>query len=317
MPRAETVRVPLEEIRRTVEDLDGKHARDRSRRDPKDAQALRGRPQQTVSIPLAEIRHTICDLDRRHAEERIQGGAQDRPQAASRSQPRDGMAVLPPEAVARTLSDLDHQYTEGITRSRRASRLQEVLGSETRDGKLRVPLEEIVRISDDLVRQRAEDRQARQSRRASQPHQAQQDGPVRRNLHGAGATEIVQPPSTPKSNLSPQTPPSRKRRSAQQEGLLTPPPSGQGRRRKRPRLLHEAAHLQQQSLDAILQHRESCYRAKKDASVERSWCKEVPFALQVETTKSFYKAFTDERTLPISHCIFCYRKSPLARITII
>lgn len=280
-------------------------------------QALRERPQETVRVPLDEIRRTLCDLDRQHAEERARRREGDRLQTASGPQPRGGKVMLPPEEVARTLGGLDHQHTEEITRRRRAARPQEVLESETRNGKLRVPLEEIVRVSDGLARQRAEDRQTHQFRWASQTHQAHQDGSARRGLQGAGATELVQRPSTPESTFPPQTPPSRKRRSAQQEGLLTPPPSGQGRRRKKPRLLHEAAQLQQRSLDAILQHRETCFHAKKDASEGRSWCKEVPLTLQVETSKSFYEAFTDERTLSVSHCSFCYRRCPPAKLTII
>jgi hypothetical protein len=212
--------------------------------------------------------------------------------------------MLPPEEVTRTLSDLNRQHTEEITRRRRAARPLEVLESEARNGKLRAPLE-VVRISDALARKRAEDRQTPQFRRASS---------VRPSLQGAGLTEHMERPRTPDSTFPP---PSRKRRNAQQEGLQTPPPSGQSRRRKKPRLLHETAQLQQQSLAAILQRRESCFLVKKDASVGRSWCKEVPLALQVETSKSFYEAFTDERTLSISHCVFCYRKCPPAKLTVI
>ncbi|KAM4063291.1 hypothetical protein HRG_013851 [Hirsutella rhossiliensis] len=168
---------------------------------------------------------------------------------------------------------------------------QEATALQPRNGKAIVPLEEIVGTLDDLERQRAE---ARARPRASD-------------------TEPVRRPNTPEMTLRPpQTPPSRKRRGERQEGLLTPvtpPPSGQGRPRKRPRLPHEAVQFQQRSVDAILQHRE-CIGRK--ILVQRS-----TLALQVETSKSFYEAFTDERTLPISHCIFCYRKFPPARLTIL
>ncbi|KAK7428981.1 hypothetical protein QQZ08_004493 [Neonectria magnoliae] len=331
MPRAEPVKVPLEEIRRTLEDLDRQRARDRSRRVPEATQPrdeggrelvdeatlqpLREAPQEPVRIPLDEIRRTIYDLDRQHAEEGAHRREGNRPPKASEPQPRGGKVILPPKEIAHTLSDLDRQHAEETTRRRRVARPQEVMESEfrnaklrvpledvtrtlhglerrhtqetahrrqgtllqtamepqLRDGKLRVPLEEIVRISDGLDREHAE----HQAGRPRQPHQARRG---RQCPQRPGATELLQRPTTPEPTFPPQTPPSRKRRSAQQ-GLLTPPPSGQGRPRKRPRLLHETVQLQQRSIDAILQHRESCFRAKKDASVGRSWCKEVPLAL--------------------------------------
>ncbi|KAH6955958.1 hypothetical protein BKA56DRAFT_502783, partial [Ilyonectria sp. MPI-CAGE-AT-0026] len=91
--------------------------------------------------------------------------------------------------------------------------------------------------------------------------------------------------------------------------LLTPPPTRPDRRPKRPRPLGEVTELQRKSIESILQHYETCFRDKEEASVSRSWCNEVPLAVQVEAAKSFYRAFTDEKTLPIAHCVFCYRKS--------
>ncbi|KJZ70496.1 hypothetical protein HIM_10125 [Hirsutella minnesotensis 3608] len=199
-------------------------------------------------------------------------------------EPQQEPARIPLDEIRRTLHGLDRQRAEERAGRRQGAPQQEATALQPRNGKTIVPIEEIASTLDDLGRQRAEAR-ARQR-----------------------AEMTVRPP---------QTPPSRKRRGAQLEGLLTPPPSGQGRPRKRPRLLPEAVQLQQRSIDAILQHQESCFRAKKDASVGRSWCKEVPLALQVETSKSFYDAFTDEKTLPISHCIFCYRKFPPAKLTIL
>ncbi|KAH6949719.1 hypothetical protein BKA56DRAFT_714777, partial [Ilyonectria sp. MPI-CAGE-AT-0026] len=77
-----------------------------------------------------------------------------------------------------------------------------------------------------------------------------------------------------------------------------------------PRPIRETVQLQREPLKSILPYHEheSCFRDKKEASATRSWCKEVPLALQVDAAKSFYQAFTDKTTLPISYCVFCYRK---------
>ncbi|CAH0024849.1 unnamed protein product [Clonostachys rhizophaga] len=78
MPREKSVRVPIDEIRRTLEDLDG-------RRTGNGAGGRSGPPysivpnssayqsthrlrQEPVRVPLDEIRTTLEDLDRRHAE---------------------------------------------------------------------------------------------------------------------------------------------------------------------------------------------------------------------------------------------------------
>ncbi|RSL80314.1 hypothetical protein CEP52_017409 [Fusarium oligoseptatum] len=279
MPRPEPAKVPPEEIRRTLEDLGRQHARDRSQRVPEPI-----RPRDDGGRGLVD-------------EATLQ---------ALREAPQ-GPVRVPLDEIRRTMRELDHQHAEERTHHRGRHHLRKGSESQPRDGKLKVPPEEIVRVSDSLDREHAE-------RQAGRPRPAHQARRGRQSPQEPGATELLQRP-TPEPTFPPQTPPSRKRRSTQ--GLLTPPPSGQRRPRKRPRLLHETVQLQQRSINAILQHRESYHRAKRDASVTRSWCKEVPVALQVETTKSFYEAFTDERTLPISHCIFCYRKFPPARITII
>ncbi|XP_044721137.1 ATP-dependent DNA helicase PIF1 [Hirsutella rhossiliensis] len=79
---------------------------------------------------------------------------------------------------------------------------------------------------------------------------------------------------------------------------------------KRPRPMRETVQLQRDSVESILHHYNATFRVKEQASSTRSWCNEVPVALQVEAAKSFYQAFTEERTLPVSHCVFCYRKTP-------
>ncbi|KAM4064310.1 PIF1-like helicase [Hirsutella rhossiliensis] len=84
----------------------------------------------------------------------------------------------------------------------------------------------------------------------------------------------------------------------------------QGAPPKRPRPMRETVQLQRDSVESILHHYNATFRVKEQASSTRSWCNEVPVALQVEAAKSFYQAFTEERTLPISHCVFCYRKTP-------
>ncbi|KJZ70297.1 hypothetical protein HIM_10304 [Hirsutella minnesotensis 3608] len=105
----------------------------------------------------------------------------------------------------------------------------------------------------------------------------------------------LRPP--PPARPIPHTPSPRKRvRDPQLEGLPTPPPTRPDRPGKRTRPSQETAPLQPESLEAILRYHESRFRDKEKESVTRSWCKEVPLPLQVETAKSFHQAFTDERT---------------------
>ncbi|KAH6973335.1 hypothetical protein EDB80DRAFT_693367 [Ilyonectria destructans] len=153
MPRPEPVKVPLEEIRRTLEDLDRQRARDRAQRgfettqprnrpggafvDETAIQVLRNSSQEPVRAPLDEIRRTLSDLDRQHVEERARGRG-------------GGKAMLPPEEIARTMNDLDRQRAEETTRRRRIARSREVMESDLPNGKLRVPLEEDNRTIDGL-----------------------------------------------------------------------------------------------------------------------------------------------------------------------
>ncbi|KAJ4219832.1 hypothetical protein NW757_014541, partial [Fusarium falciforme] len=340
----EPVRVPLDEIRRTMYDLDRQHAEERAhRREGNRSRVRNGK----ALVPLEEIVRTIDVLDRQNAEETALRKEGRHPQRVLEPRLRGGKVILPPEEIARTLSEVDRQHAEETARPqevmeselrngklrvpleevtgtlddlerqhtqetahrRQGALLQMAMEPQLRDGKLRVPLEEIVRISDGLDRGHAE-------HQASRPRPAHQARRGRQYPQGLDATELLQRPTTPEPTFPPQTPPSRKRHSsAQQGGLLTPPPSGPSRSPKKPKLPDETVQLQQQSLDEFLQYRESCFHAKRDASLSRSWCKEVPLALQVETSKSFYDAFTDETTLSISHCIFCYRKCPPAKLT--
>ncbi|KAJ6436144.1 c2h2 type zinc finger domain-containing protein [Purpureocillium lavendulum] len=151
---------------------------------------------------------------------------------------------------------------------------------------VRVPHEEILRVLHDMDRQRAEDRARRREARYqnSQP---------------------VHPPTTPP----------RKRPREEEEALPTPPPTLPKRSPKRPRPMRETVQLQQDSVESALHQYETCFRAKEQASAMRSWCNEVPLALQVDAARSFYQAFTEERTLPICHCAFCYRKAAPSELT--
>ena len=129
----------------------------------------------------------------------------------------------------------------------------------------------------------------------------EQEGPLRkRQRHESSQQNTTR---VPEDGLSPSL-----ERPGEQEGLLTPPPIQPNRPPKRPRPLHETIQLQQEYIKSFLHHHNSCFQDKEEASETRSWCKEVPLALQVETSKSFYQDFTNETTLPISHCVFCYRK---------
>ncbi|KAL6405949.1 transposase [Ilyonectria robusta] len=265
MPREEPVRVSIDEIRRTLEDLDRRHARGRTPR-------RHGESQQTGAKPREEPRAE----DRGH-----------RPQAVTRR----NTVTVPEDELKRTIAAITQQHAEERLRARAARLRAEEEASE-------------------LDHQGAEE--ALQTQPPATPERIfrapQVPSPQNRQRN--------QPP--PPRRAIPHTPPSRKRlREQPLEGLLTPPPTRPERPQKRPRPSQETAQLQKNSLESILEYHESCFHAKRDASLSRSWCKEAPHALQVETSKSFYEAFTDERMLPISHCTFCYRKCPLANITAI
>ncbi|KAJ3568908.1 hypothetical protein NPX13_g6264 [Xylaria arbuscula] len=248
-----------------------------------------------VEVPPEEIRRTMDDLEHQHTGDDASLSPPNLPVGVRFDNRTPQVLRIPLDDIRRTLHSLDHRRAEEA-RQRQGIAQQQMMTAQPRNNKATVPLDAIVRTIGDLDRQRTK---GQAHLRASNP-------------------ELAQRSNTPEPALGvPQTPPSRKRQSAQRDGLLTPPPSGQGRPPKRIRLPHEVAQLQQRSTNTVLQHREACFGAKKDASVGRSWCKEVPLVLQVETSKSFYDAFTNERTLPISHCIFCYRKSPPAELTVI
>ncbi|KAJ3455137.1 hypothetical protein MRS44_013737 [Fusarium solani] len=265
MPRQEPVRVPIDDIRRTLEDLDRRRTQNRAR-------GRRGASQSTVPNSLASQRavHRRQELVRVH----------------------------PDDATLQALA-------------------------EPRREPVRVPHAEILRMLDHLDRQRAEDR-ARQ--RAGETEQVERPTTPNRlcrppqifpssKRHREEEETLPTPPNTqPNHAPKPSRSPKRRRRSME-ETLPTPRNTQPNRAPKSLRPMPETVQLQRESINSILQHRESCFRDKEEASATRSWCKEVPLALQVEASKSFYQAFTDEKMLPISHCIFCYRKRAPCELT--
>ncbi|KAI1357186.1 hypothetical protein F5Y08DRAFT_347151, partial [Xylaria arbuscula] len=292
--RRELVRVLIDEIRYTLESMDRQHAQD-------GAQRRRGTPQMTTTNSVA-----LQMLDQR---------------------PREPI-IIPLEEVRRTLHDLDQQYSEERDR-RRQGLLQQTVPTP-RNNPLMVPLDEIRRTMEDLDRQHKQNKQEASRRRAmrnlthdiiaTHPHpdlgtslnttthatDKARGQPSRRAEMGLRLQPVAAPPPI---HPFPRTAPPPKRRGDQHE-LPTTPTTRSRHPQKKPRLTSETVRLQRESINAMLQYHESCFRQKEEASLTRSWCKEVPLALQVETSKSFYQAFTDERTLPISHCVFCYRKLP-------
>ncbi|KJZ67958.1 hypothetical protein HIM_12652 [Hirsutella minnesotensis 3608] len=187
--------------------------------------------------------------------------------------PREHPATVSPEEVRRTLRDLESRRSYQRRSYQRRS-------YQRRSQTVRVPHDEILRALHDMDRQRAQDR----ARRREAQYQYAAD---------------TQPPATP----SPKRP-------REEQALPTPPPTQPRRSPKRPRPMRETVQLQRDSVRSTLHHYDACFRVKEQASSTRSWCDEVPVALQEEAAKSFYQAVTEERTLPISHCVFCYRKTP-------
>ncbi|KAH7109762.1 hypothetical protein EDB81DRAFT_858327, partial [Dactylonectria macrodidyma] len=171
MRRARTARVPMDEVCRTIEDLDRQHARTRSQRD-----------QERVIVPMDEIRRTIEDLDRRHAGNRAQRRREPSPPPAippSRSTTIStdinvlhGKKIkVPMDDIRRTMDDLDRRRAANTARRRRLRSRTPVIpapvtttpsdSSMPRISKVRVPLDEIRRTMEVMDRQRA-DAQVRQ-----------------------------------------------------------------------------------------------------------------------------------------------------------
>ncbi|KAG6996878.1 ATP-dependent DNA helicase pfh1 [Fusarium oxysporum f. sp. conglutinans] len=255
--------------------------------------------QEPVRVPIDDIRRTLEDLDRQRTQNRARGR-----QGASQSTVPNSLTCQ--RAVHRR-QELVRVHPDDAT-------LQALL--EPRREPVRVPHAEILRMLDHLDRQRAEDRARRrageteQVERPTTPnrlYRPPQTFPSSKRHREQGA--LPAPPPT-QLNRSP-----KRRRRSMGETLPTPPNTQPNRAPKSPRPMPETVQLQRESINSILQYRESCFRDKEEASATRSWCKEVPLALQVEASKSFYQAFTDEKMLPISHCIACYRKQAPCELT--
>ncbi|KAH7118140.1 hypothetical protein B0J13DRAFT_201943, partial [Dactylonectria estremocensis] len=227
--------------------------------------------------------------------------------------PRQEPVRVPTDEIRRTLEDLDRRRTQNSARGRQGNSQSTVPNCSTsqkaakrRQELIRVPHDEILRMLHHLDRQHAEDRARQRAGETDQIHRPTTPSPKRLREQEALPT----PPPT-----QPSRPP--KRRRSMGATLPTPPGTQPNRSPKRPRPMRETVRLQQESVKSILQYRESCFRDKEEASATRSWCKEVPLARQVEASKSFYQAFTDEKTLPISHCVFCYIKHAPCELTTI
>lgn len=157
---------------------------------------------------------------------------------------------------------------------------------------VRVPLDEIRRTLESLDSERAAQRA---DQRAAQSQQREQQR-IRVPHHDILGV-MRQPDRQYAENLSLGMGSSSKRRWSH----------GEPTRRKRPRSFQEVVQHQRQSIDSILHCYETNFRDKERASPTRSWCNQVPRSLQVEASKSFYEAFSNASTLPISHCVFCYK----------
>ena len=294
-------------------------------RDPDRRRSVHALPEpweESLQVPTEEIRRELNNPERQRAEER----RRQRQQAFH-------------DDARRMLHTLRHQRAQEQVRQR-----QEAPRRRT----IKVPEHDLARTIAALTQQRSEERLQAKAARV----RAKQDGnelncqktretpqalfpdssltvlPPPPTLTPTAFAPVLPPPPTqppttppparppPPRRMIPYTPPAQKRRRNQQpEGLPTPPPSGSTRPPKRPRPMHEISRLQQESVDAVIQYHESSFREKRKASVGRSWCKEISLAHQVDTARTFYQAFIDEKTLPILHCVFCYRKLPPCKIT--
>ncbi|KAJ4221418.1 hypothetical protein NW757_014467 [Fusarium falciforme] len=232
-------------------------------------------------------------------------------------QPQNEAIRVPPDEVVRVWDDIQRQHAE-----ERGQRAQALAQRST----VMVPEDELRRTMAAITQRHAEERlRERTARLRSQRKTGESDGDFDgRRAEGAGRTRppatpgpISSSPQIPIPQATPHAPPPRKRRREPQpeEGLLTPPPTMPDRPRKRPRPSQETDVLQRNFLDTVLSYHKSRFRDKEKESTERSWCNEVPLALQVETAQSFHQAFTDDGMLPILHYNFCYRKQPPSELT--
>ncbi|KAH6988627.1 hypothetical protein EDB80DRAFT_690189 [Ilyonectria destructans] len=125
MPKKDIIRVPQEEIRRTLEALDGRRVR-----------------KDLVNVSPDEVRRTLADIDRRRAEERAIRRERASQRAAIQAEPRERQLAESSQERSDEFQAPSHSATATETRSRLVT----------------VSSEEMRRTLEGLARQRKEER---------------------------------------------------------------------------------------------------------------------------------------------------------------
>ncbi|KAH8761664.1 hypothetical protein F5883DRAFT_647132 [Diaporthe sp. PMI_573] len=232
MPREKPVGVPIDEIRSTLEDLDGRRTRNGAggRSGPPhsiilNSSASRSTPQlrqEPVRVPLDEIRHTLEDLDRQHAETLARGRRESSRSTIARqlasqtpAQSEKEPIRVRPDEVARAWDDIQRRRAE-----ERGHRAQAVARRNT----VTVPEDELRRTIAAITQQHKEERfRERAARLQSQEDAGELDRrgaeEVRRTQPLATPERISSSPQIPIPQAIPQTPPPRKPACSNLEGL--------------------------------------------------------------------------------------------------
>lgn len=198
-----------------------------------------------------------------------------------------------PDEAERSWDEIEHQRAgDRAPRTRSAARRNTVT----------VPEDELRRTIAAITQRRAEESfRGRAARLRSQEETGESD---RQGAEKALRTQMPQTQTlvSPKRiapSLQRQTPaipqaptPRKLPQDAHPDGLLTPPPTRPDRTEKRPRL--------SQSLQAVLQYRESFFRDKEKDSVARSWCDEAhsPSRWRLQSPSTRHSQMK-------GHCRFC------------
>ena len=263
-------------------------------------------------VPIDKIRRTIEDLECQRANERTLRRQEPPPQEAfldtqtnrDTGNPRNKVAKVLAHHIRGTLHDPNREPSE---EQRSEIPVIPQIVTTRRNEPLRVPLSKIRSTVTELDHQRWLDRHQRRSeatRQRASRQPTQLVGQLSDSKSICESTASSEPPAI----IPPQTisPPNRlsKRQKEPPTTPITPVPPPKKKRRP----MYETIQLQRESIRAFLEHLNSCFVQKEEASHTRSWCKEIPLPLQVETAKSFYQAFTDKGTMPVSHCAFCYKQ---------
>ncbi|KAH7461132.1 hypothetical protein FOMA001_g19195 [Fusarium oxysporum f. sp. matthiolae] len=345
VPQEKKIKVPLDEIRRAIDDLDHRRAASKVQRGqhrprtpviPAPVTATPsddGVPRVSkVRVPLDEIRRTMEDIERQRADAQVRRSQESPTEIfpiarVDRSGPNPGglVARVSSHQALGALHDLDQQHSEGpggvipeIAPPAVAAAWPEPFGApfpEVRSTAIERDRQRWL----DRQRQRSEAAQRRASRRPAQQARRQSED---RSVSGNSADPKL-PASIPavrRARRPRQPAPQMADMNPVPQPLITPlrtgslhntplPPS-----EKKRRLMPEIIQLQRASIHAFLEQLDVCFSQKEEASRTRSWCREIPLPLQVETPMSFYRALTDEGTMPVSHCAFCYRMAPACRL---